>query len=135
MYDLEAYAELLALLRPFFPKNWATLPTNLSGRQQAQLANDPGQVALCVFDELPEALRLLGNLLLSEIKKKNWQIVIRILKNISVVLDFQNRPAKAEQFILFAIDLATLLNDKEEFPWVRLTRFQQLFMLGRMGRG
>jgi hypothetical protein len=131
VFNLEAYAELLALLRPFFPKSWATLPTNLSGQQQAGLANIAG-VALHVADQVPEALRLFGALLLSELEKTNWQMVIKILRNISGVLYTQSRLAKAERFILSAINLATLLNDEQSLAEVRLNRFLQLATLGRL---
>lgn len=130
LINLEAYAELLALLRPFFPKSWVTLPTDLGEWQQVELAMIAGK-ALYLTNELAEALTLFGALLLSELEKTNWQVVITILKYVSVVLGAQNRLAKEEQFLLFAIDLATLLNDKENLPQVRLSRFLQLATLGR----
>lgn len=42
VFNLEACAETLSLLRPFFPQGWATLPDDLNAPDGAYLANEAG---------------------------------------------------------------------------------------------
>src|SRR5262249_6449726 len=55
LFNLEAYAEVLSLLRPFFPRGWDTLPAVVDQESSAYLANDAG-IALSRSDEPIEAL-------------------------------------------------------------------------------
>jgi hypothetical protein len=48
--NLEAYAEVLSLLRPFFPGGWGTLPPKLSPQRGSYLANSAA-IALEKIDE------------------------------------------------------------------------------------
>lgn len=55
LINVEAYAEVLSLLRPFFPQGWASLPDAVDHRSRSYLANDAA-IALESTDERKEAL-------------------------------------------------------------------------------
>jgi hypothetical protein len=131
-FNLEAYAEVLSLVRPFFPQGWAILP-NAVYESASYLANDAGG-ALHRTGEPKEALAAYGAALLADMQSADRiaRIALRIrLSNISSVLYAQNRLAKQERCLLLALDLAALTDDKEELFRSRLDLFRQLVNIGQ----
>ena len=59
LFNLEANAEVLSLLRPFFPQGWATLPKAVDEADGSYLAN-AAAIALEEVDELRESLAAYG---------------------------------------------------------------------------
>ena len=62
-FNLEANAEVLSLLRPFFPHGWSSLPNVSDKRSRSYLANDVG-IVLDKIGERQEALAAIGNALI-----------------------------------------------------------------------
>lgn len=130
LFNLEAYAKTLSLLRPFFPHGWATLPDCVSERDATALVND---VAYCLSQtgDRVEALAAFRTALLVALKRKNWREVRSNLASIAVTLSDQNRLAKAESVLRLALEVATL-DDSEEILFVaRLDLFQALANVGK----
>ena len=96
LFNVEAYAETLSLLRPFFPQSWATLPNAVDDRFHSYLATDAA-IALMRADERKEALAAHGSALLIDLAMEDWASVILDLSNISQSLVAQNRFAKEER--------------------------------------
>jgi len=128
--NLEAYAETLSLLRPFFPQGWATLPDYLDERTRSYLATDAAASLYCA-GALKEALAAYGTALLANLQSANWWAVGVILHAITIVLSAQNREAKGSRCLLLTLSLATLIDDKETLFFARLLRFQQLATIGQ----
>ncbi|HLL72257.1 MAG TPA: DUF4062 domain-containing protein [Pyrinomonadaceae bacterium] len=129
--NLEAHAEKLALLRPFFPHGWTTMPDSMIETDWAYLANSVA-ISLLDTDESKEALALHNTALSINLRRKNWDFVIISLTNISNVLSALNRPAKKDRCGLLALDIAVLIDDKSALFRVRLSRFNQLAGIGRL---
>ncbi len=127
--NLEAYVEVLSLLRPFFPHNWATLPNAVDQRAASYLANEAAS-ALYYSDETEEAFTCQGAVLLSYLGMAKWAEVRNALSNISQILHKLRRLAKGERYFLLALDLAVLMDDKEAIFRTRLDRFMQLATIG-----
>ncbi|HJQ67384.1 MAG TPA: DUF4062 domain-containing protein [Blastocatellia bacterium] len=128
--NLEAHTESLALLRPFFPHGWATMPEGVTAEDASFLANSAAN-ALSSTDAPNEALTLYGTSLLGVLRRTNWASVRTSLRNICLLLSDQNCLAKCERIINLALDIATLANDKPGLFTSRLSRFRQLRILGQ----
>jgi hypothetical protein len=129
-YNLEAYAEILSLLRPFFSQGWAMLPNVLTNTSSDYLANEAA-LALSYSDEAQEALTVWGRVLLSRVRQESWDSVSALLCSVSVTFNEQSRLAKAERCRLFSLDIATLIESEGGLFVTRLISFSQLATTGR----
>lgn len=91
--------------------------------------------ALFFCGERDEALEALSAILLVDLRRSNWSGIRRSLSNISVVLSGQNLLAKEERCLLAALDLASMIDQKEDQEEgglfrSRLNRFCQLAVIG-----
>jgi hypothetical protein len=130
LYNLEAYAEVLSLLRPFLSKGWDTLPSTLDKSSGAYLAIIAAN-ALIATDELNEALAAYSAALIVVLKMEDWDVVAVVLRNLSENLTRQNLLSKVDRVLLPTLDLATLLDDDEGLFMYRLWRFDNLLMNGQ----
>jgi hypothetical protein len=128
--NLEAYTEVLSLLRPFFPQGWATLPMAVHETGGIYLANNAA-IALERVDELKESSAAYGAALTVDLRRENWRGVCAEMFNTSVTLDAQNRLAQEERCLLSNLSLSALIGDEETIFRTRLARFWQLAEIGR----
>ncbi|MCP4583172.1 MAG: TIR domain-containing protein [candidate division Zixibacteria bacterium] len=133
LFNLEAYAEVLSLLRPFFTQGWATLPSGLNPSDGAYLANCAA-IALRNTGENKEALSAYDAALLANLKETNWSKIGVELTNISLILTDESRLAKQERSLLLAQDIAASQEDVSILFRARLFRFRQLFRIGRWAK-
>jgi hypothetical protein len=129
LFNLGANAEVLSLLRPFFPQGWGVLPDQVSEDDASYLANEAG-VALSLLGDWEDALAASGASLASELRTSNWLSVCSGLYNISVNLGALNRLGQEDRCAQFNIDLSALADNAEEFFCSRLVRFTQLTRIG-----
>jgi hypothetical protein len=129
-FNLEAYAEALSLIRPFFPDGWTTLPKEVEEKSATFLINNAAWL-LSEIGELGEALTIFGASLIVGIQQKHWRLATIRLSNIALTLSDQNRLAKSERYRHLAHDLATLFNDDEQLFSTRLHLFNLLVQLGK----
>jgi hypothetical protein len=130
LFNLEADAEVLSLLRPFFPKGWDTLPSAVDRFSSGYLANSAA-LALDATGEPKEALAAFGAALFSVLEMANWNNMAIGLRNISANLRSQNLLSKADRVILLALDLATSTDINQEVFLCRLNLFVLLSQIGR----
>jgi len=129
-FNLEASAEVLSLLRPFFPQGWVTLPNAVDGIGGGYLANDTA-IALENIGELEEASDASGAALAGNSRSANWPNVFAVLSNISTILRAQNRLAREDRCRLLGLNLATLIGNNEATFRARFDRFEQLAFIGQ----
>jgi hypothetical protein len=129
-FNLEAHAETLSLLRPFFPQGWATLPSGLNERHGGYLATAAG-IALNHTGEFKRAFAVNSAALLAGLRNEDWRGLRVLLFNISTGLATENRLAKQECCLLLALDLAAQLKDEADIFRIRLDRFAQLVQFGQ----
>ena len=127
--NLEAHAEMLSLLRPFFPHGWAALPDDLDAFDGGYLTNDAG-VALQKTGEPEEALVARNVHLQVRLQNAEWHNVRAGLSNISELLRSENHLASEDRCLVLSLELVAQLNNEEELFRVRLDRFTQLVVLG-----
>ena len=128
-FNLEAYAEILSLLRPFFPHGWAALPSAVDERAASYLASTAAS-ALSYSDEPEEALTIDGAVLLSRLGRADWKIASDSLSNICKSLFDLRRLVKWKRYLLLVLDLAALMDDEDRLFRARLDRFVQLAEIG-----
>jgi tetratricopeptide (TPR) repeat protein len=129
-HNLEAYAEALSLLGPFFPQGWAILPEGVVKGGAATLVNEAAYLLYCI-GESEEALVAFGASLRADLQQGNWREVPTCLLNIANTLFMQNRQAKAISYFRVAIDVATLNDDKGLLFRTQLDLFCQLAIFGQ----
>lgn len=130
-FNLEAYAEVLSLLRPFFAHGWTSPSANLPDRDVAYLATDVA-TSLSRIDEQGQALAVYGVALEIDLKQKSWHDIRVDLTNLAKVLDEQNRLAQSERCLALALELAELINNPEDLFKARLVTFERFAQTGRM---
>ena len=128
--NLEAHVETLALLRPFFPAGWDTLPQDVNASTASFLATDAA-FALLYCGELPKALCAYGAALWVRLETENWGIARANICAISVTLSAQNLLAKAMRVGAVTLELATVIEDDEVIFKSRLSLFGDQFRLGQ----
>jgi hypothetical protein len=129
-FNVEAYAEQLSLLRPFFPEGWGELPQRVKASYASLLANDAA-ITLDCCGELKDALAAYNASLRSALEREDWYQATVRLRNISFNLSGQNLLAKALRMDGFALDLGTLLGGQAGVFMGRLFLFADLSLLGR----
>jgi hypothetical protein len=129
-YNLEAYPELLSLLRQFFPTSWGDLPHGVEAWDAANLANDAAGL-LDYFGDHEHALVAYVAALQSDLQREDWYGLHARLCNISSNLIDQNRLARAVRVNALALDLSALLDDQGRLFRSRLCVFCDQVQLGQ----
>jgi hypothetical protein len=130
LYNLEEYAGIVALVRPFFAAGWGTLPKQLAKTSAAFLATNAGN-ALESLGQRHEALAAYTSSLVADLEAKNWSAIGVSLINISTTLANQNRLAKEDRYLRLTQDVGILTNNKLRLFKAHLDRFEQLARLGQ----
>ncbi|MBT4866500.1 MAG: hypothetical protein HON53_15460, partial [Planctomycetaceae bacterium] len=125
LFNLEAHAETLSLLRPFFPQGWATLPSGLNESACSYLANS-GANALAAAGEFKQAFAAYSSALFNDLAEEGWSGLCIRLANLSRVLRAEVRLAKQERCLVLALDIAAQQDDIEYLFVARLDHFQHL---------
>ena len=130
LFNIEAYVEVLSLLRPLFPKGWKELPQGLEPADAGYLAN---AAAICLdhCGESEQALAAYGASVRSALATKDWVGAATGLRNISRTFKDQNQLANALRVDNLALDLATLCDDHNGSFMGRLFLFVDLVQLGQ----
>jgi hypothetical protein len=128
--NLEAHVEMLALLRPFFPSGWDTLPQDVDASTASYLAHDAA-IALGFCGELPKALSAYGAALRVYLETADWRNANGGLLSISGNLSDQNLLAAALRVSALTLDLATVVEDNESIFMNRLGLFAGQSLLGQ----
>jgi hypothetical protein len=130
LFNLEAYAETVALLRPFFPKGWAALPEAVDEESGSFLAMAAARVLLDAGD-LPESLAAYGSGLAGLLRRADWPAVSTAVSNISATLHAQNRLALEDRCVVANLSLASLSGQQSAIFRARQDRFRLLIELGQ----
>ena len=130
IFNLEAYAEALSLLRPFFPEGWGQLPKGLGAADASYLANHAA-LALDSRGESKQALSAYGAALLVDLRQERWSAAAVGLRNIANNLSDQNLLAKALRVSVMAFDLGAVADDQQDLFMGRLNFFSYQSQIGK----
>jgi hypothetical protein len=128
--NLDAPAEMLSLLRPFFSANWGTRSAGLDGGKVAYLAN-AAALALEALHQLDEAVLLYGSAVRYHLETNDQRNLTAALHNVSHPLEVQNRLARSDLVGRLALASAELNGDPRYLFKMRLRRFHQLALRGQ----
>jgi hypothetical protein len=131
LFNLEAHAETVALLRPFFSQGWHTLPDSVEEDQGSYLAAS-ASIALDQVDETDLSLAASGTALLVGLRGARWAAVISHLNGRAITRYGQNRLATENRCMQLSCELAALAGDKEDMFRTELIRFTHLSTLARI---
>ena len=112
LFNLEAHAETLSLLRPLFPSGWDKVPENLNTWSGSYLVS---HVAFALDDlgEHETALAAYSANLIADLNKESWENSSVTLSNIAACLGNQNRLAMGHRINVLDHDLAVTIENKE----------------------
>ncbi|MFO0939955.1 MAG: DUF4062 domain-containing protein [Pirellulales bacterium] len=130
LFNLDAYAETLSLLKPFFPTGWSELPKEVDANHGSYLANNAA-FALDSCGEPAAALAAFAAALRADLQAEDWTYTADSLHNISANLTSENRLAQALRTDSLALEVATLSEDKESVFMGRLDLFADQSRLGQ----
>ena len=126
-FNLEAHAEVLSLLRPLFPKGWATLPTEIPQFIGSYLTHQAG-LALDALGEITHAIPAFETALLGWIRSRDWENAVIDLNEIART--HKNRALK-ERCLKGALEFGVLA---EEHYGLFSSRLEWYYYLCRLGR-
>jgi hypothetical protein len=129
LYNLEANAETLSLLRPFFGKDWASPTGDLDDRDTSYLVTDAA-IALANIGQLEQSLSANETVLGMDLRNSNLRYAFNDLVHIARIHSEQYHLARGEKTILLVLELAELIDDEEYLFLARLDRFRQLYAIG-----
>jgi hypothetical protein len=127
---LEAYAEALSLLRPYFPQGWAALPDSAGEWAGSYLANSAG-FALNWTGEPAKSLAAFGAALAAALRASNWEEVGFGLRNIGSTFARWNSRALEDRCSRYGLKAAILTADQEQIFKARLDLFAYLAVVGQ----
>lgn len=130
LFNLEAYATTLSLLRPFFGNGWSALPDCVDQNSASYLANDAG-LALDALNEPRVALAAYGAAVYADLRSQDWSELTVRLTNISFALVSLNRIAAAGRCRDLNFEVAKLSDDNGHVFVARLHYFSWLSIVGR----
>ena len=130
LFNLDAHAEALALVRPLFAVGWVGLPECLNDNDGAYLANGTA-IALRASGDLAEALVLQRASTMARLRQSDFVNLRVQLSNVAEIYLAQNRWAKAQRFLELAIYLSSYKNRSGGLYIASLRLFQQFGRLGR----
>ena len=132
LINLEAYAAILSLLRPFFTHGWTSPSADLPDDRVSYLVAAVA-AALSELGAQDQALAVVGFALETNLERgSSWSDVRNSLTNLGMVLDDQNRLARSESCRALALELAELIDDTEDIFIARLYTFERLADAGRV---
>jgi tetratricopeptide (TPR) repeat protein len=126
--NLEANAELLALLRPFFGSDWSDLKESVATRE-FMLSNAVGS-ALALTGDIDNSRVAYGSALTRAVTKSEWRRVSIGLRNLAG-LSMQTHPARSSRLLDLALGLANALHDEAHVFKSLLWLFEIHVILGR----
>ena len=129
-FNLEAHAEILSLLRPFFPSGWDKVPENLDARSGSYLLNEVAG-ALASIGENETALAAYSADLIAFQEREEWQSASVTLSNIAVCLRNQNRLAMKHRSDMLNHDLVVTIENKERLFMTLLSLFADQSLFGQ----
>jgi hypothetical protein len=125
VFNLEAYVESLAILKPFFPKGWGEFHHEVSIARSSQLATWAG-ISLHFCGECSEALRAFGTSLKFDVEEENSTGLHNRLRNIARSLTSLNLLSKALRVDEYAVELAKSIGTREELFKSLLDHFRDI---------
>jgi len=130
VFNLEAYAEVLSLLRPFFAQDWTSPSADLDDTDFSYIATDAAS-AFRWFGQLEQALAVQEAALRVDLKMTSWINLSADLAHMSTILGEQNCLARYDRCVLLALELAESANNDMVLFCARLGRFNELITIGR----
>ena len=129
LHNLEAYSEILSLLRPLFGKDWASPNADLDDLDASYLVGDAA-IALVSIGQSEQSLSAAEAALEIDLKINNLNYVFSDLTLIAHIYSDQYHLARCEKAILLALELAEIIDDTELLFKARLNRFMLLYEIG-----
>ncbi len=129
LFNLEASAELVALVRPFFSEGWGKLPTGVD-KASAGVLGSHLSVAFSALGLTKEQFTVQTNVLLLNIENRDWPNLCTQLLNLSVLYRDVSRLATMSLCAGLALEVATLIDDPASLFVSRLNYFEGLAVRG-----
>jgi tetratricopeptide (TPR) repeat protein len=118
LFNLEAYTEVVSLLRPFFGSTWTSPAAGIPAPVFAYLGSHAASAFQSGVDPAT-ALAIYTATLPGSLARKDWMSAIRLVFNIGITYQSTNRLASADGCLRLAYRLADALGDRGQLFWGR----------------
>ncbi len=129
-FNAELYAEVLSVLRPFFPTGWGELPNCVGVGTAGYLANEAA-IALDSCGMPGQALAAYSVALRPCLESHAWHSTSAMLRNISCNVVAQNMLAKGLHVDTLALDLSIEVGEPVDLFISRLFLFSDQSLIGQ----
>jgi hypothetical protein len=129
LFNVEAYAEVLSLLREFFPNGWGDLPQGVDSSSAAYLANEAG-ICLRYCGDQNDTLLAYQTSLRLHLGSENWTETNSTLLNIAYGLSDQNMLAKWQRVNDLALRLSEVCQNQKAVFLSRLSLMEYQARIG-----
>jgi hypothetical protein len=127
---LDAAAEILSLLRPFFAHDWTSPSTDLDDDTFSQLATDAAE-AFLMLGQLEQSLAVNEAVVKTDLKLRDLYYLCVDLYEIAAVFAGQNRLARRDRCVRLELELADLAGNPTALHAARFDCFRQFAETGR----
>ena len=118
-FNLEAHAEILSVVRPFFPMGWDYLPINVGAKSSSYISNI-AVGALAESGEAKQAIMILNTTIFCALSRPDLtlatqtEVIASLVANLAISLHSDVRLAAASRLLDIHYDLATILEFREK---------------------
>jgi tetratricopeptide (TPR) repeat protein len=130
VFNLEASAEVVSLLRPFFPAGWSTAPQMVESHAASYLSSYAA-IGLRKCAMIAEAMSADGSALMLDVRGEDWANATADLGNIANSLYSQNRLSAGETCLSLALEIAKRTADRAVLFGMWLAAFEKRVATGR----
>lgn len=126
-YSIEAFHEIVALLKPFFPNGFAYPPSGSLGTSEQSYLLNNAAVALIELGRFPEARAALIAKLVINLNNRDWRNLRVCLTNLGETFRDENRLAESHRAFELALELARAIrvdDDIARAQWYLMTTFR-----------
>jgi hypothetical protein len=130
LFNLEAFPEMLSLLRPFFGTDWSSPADGLSDSNTSYLVTD---AAICLgqIGQLEKSLAVNAVAWEMDLKNDHWTYLYTDIQHAAWTLQRLKRLARCDKLMLLLVELAEQLYTEERLFCALLDRFDLLVLTGR----
>ncbi|GIF46529.1 uncharacterized protein DUF4062 [Asanoa ferruginea] len=131
LFNLEAYAEILSLVRPFFGSSWNSPSPELGDDDFVSLRSHVATVLSLGF-EPSLALEIYAATLSVNLAQGQWSRATKTLINTAIAFEATNRLAATRRYLLIAQRLGDELGDREHMFYTRINLLDVAIITGRL---
>jgi uncharacterized protein DUF4062 len=129
LFNIEAYYENLAIIKPFFPNSLNEISSIMQISDTGYIINDLA-LTMALLEKYNEAHLIYYSSLENQLNQKDWSEIRNTISSMTLVLNGMNKIGKEKQFHQWGIELSELIESKQDQFLARMFYFEYLTLIG-----